>query len=100
MCRRVSRRMLGRAVTDDQVLLVQNSFRLVVPIADTAAELFYARVFQLDPSLRALFPAAMADQRRKLMQMLSVVIGSLRYVDDLAPAIEALGRRHANYGVH
>jgi len=86
-------------VTPNQITLVQDSFQLVAPIADTASELFYTRLFELDPSVRPLFPTDIADQRRKLMQTLSVVIGSLRYLDGIAPSIHALGRRHAAYGV-
>jgi hypothetical protein len=41
-------------VTPEQKTLVQQSFALVVYIADTAAELFYGRLFELDPSLRRL----------------------------------------------
>jgi len=54
-------------VTPNQITLVQDSFQLVAPIADTASELFYTRLFELDPSVRPLFPTDIADQRRKLM---------------------------------
>jgi hemoglobin-like flavoprotein len=86
-------------VTPDQKLLVQESFRLVVPIADTAAELFYARLFELDPSLRMLFRGDMREQGRKLMQMLTVAVRGLDNLEAVAPAVQALGRRHAAYGV-
>jgi nitric oxide dioxygenase len=91
--------MLASTVTPDQITLVQNSFRKIAPISDEAAQLFYTRLFELDPTLRHMFPSDLADQRRKLMQTLSVTIGSLRYLDGLIPTIEALGRRHAAYGV-
>jgi hemoglobin-like flavoprotein len=93
------RRMLGRTVTPEQITLVQNTFRQIAPISDEAAELFYNRLFELDPSLRPLFPTDLSEQRRKLMQTLSVAVGSLRYIDGLVPTIEALARRHATYGV-
>jgi hemoglobin-like flavoprotein len=86
-------------VTPDQIRLVQQSFQSVAPIADTAAELFYSRLFELDPSLRPLFRGDMAEQRRKLMQMLSVAVAGLNNLDALVPAVQALGRRHARYGV-
>ena len=86
-------------MTPEHVALVQDSFNLVAPIADTAAELFYTRLFALDPSLRALFPVDMAEQRRKLMHMLTVAVHNLNRLDTLVPAVEALGRRHAAYGV-
>ena len=86
-------------MTPQQTSLVQQSFALVVPIAETAAELFYRRLFELDPSLRALFHGDMAEQGRKLMQMLAVAVRGLNQPASLLPAVRALGRRHAGYGV-
>ena len=86
-------------MTPDQKLLVQESFRRVAPIADTAAELFYARLFELDPSLRSLFRADIREQGRKLMQVLAVAVNGLDNLDALVPTVQALGRRHAAYGV-
>ena len=83
----------------EQKTLVQDSFALVVPIADTAAELFYARLFELDPSLRSMFRGDMREQGRKLMQMLTVAVRGLDRLDAILPAVQALGRRHAAYGV-
>ena len=37
------------SMTNEQIKLVQDSFRQVAPIAETAAQLFYARLFELDP---------------------------------------------------
>jgi hemoglobin-like flavoprotein len=83
----------------DQKILVQASFRQVVPIADAAAALFYGRLFELDPSLRHLFRGDLDTQGRKLMQMLSVAVAGLDRLDSLVPQVTALGRRHAGYGV-
>ena len=41
----------------------------------------------------------MADQGRKLMAMLGVVVSHLDRLGDLVPAVEDLGRRHSRYGV-
>ena len=85
---------------ESQVTLVQESWEQVLPIADTAAQLFYSRLFELDPSLRRLFTQTdMAEQRKKLMQMITVAVRGLTRLDDLVPAVEALGNRHAGYGV-
>jgi hemoglobin-like flavoprotein len=86
-------------MTPEQVLLIQASFAKVLPIADTAAALFYGRLFELDPSLRPLFQGDMREQGRKLMTMLRVVVNGLHRLDQLAPAVQELGRRHAAYGV-
>ncbi|MEP6619281.1 MAG: globin family protein [bacterium] len=83
-----------------QMDMVQQSWEQVLPIADTAAQLFYGRLFELEPSLEHMFAHSdMAEQRKKLMQMITVAVRGLQHLDDLMPAIEALGRRHVGYGV-
>ena len=52
-------------MTSDQIALVQQSFAHMLPIADTAAALFYRRLFELDPSLRTLFTGDVAKQGHK-----------------------------------
>ena len=87
-------------MTPDQQFLIRGSWAQVAPIADTAATIFYDRLFTLDPSLRRLFAHTdMAGQRKVLMQTLAVVVGSIDKLETLIPAVEALGRRHAGYGV-
>ena len=86
-------------MTGEQIALVQASFREVVPIADAAAELFYARLFDLDPSLEALFKGDIAEQGRKLMQMIGLAVKSLDRLEQVLPAVQALGARHVAYGV-
>lgn len=86
-------------ITPRQVELVQTSFEQVAPIADTAAALFYSRLFELDPAIRPMFTAELSDQGRKLMQMLAIVVHGLKVVTDVMPAVQSLGKRHAGYGV-
>ncbi len=86
-------------ITPRQVELVQTSFEQVAPIAETAAALFYSRLFELDPAIRPMFKTELTDQGRKLMQTLAVVVHGLKVVTDVVPAVEALGKRHAGYGV-
>jgi hemoglobin-like flavoprotein len=83
----------------EQVRLVQASFAQVLPIADVAANLFYTRLFDLDPTLRHLFPSDMQEQKRKLMLTLKFAVNSLSRLDELVPAVQDLGRRHGGYGV-
>jgi hemoglobin-like flavoprotein len=82
-----------------QIELVQSSFAQVVPIADVAASLFYDRLFELDPALRGMFRGDMAEQGKKLMTMIGTVVGGLKSLDRIVPGIQALGARHAGYGV-
>ena len=87
-------------MTPTEVGLIRASWAAVEPIADTAASLFYGRLFELDPALERLFRRTdMAAQRKVLMQTLAVVVKSLDRLDQIVPAVQALGRRHAGYGV-
>jgi hemoglobin-like flavoprotein len=86
-------------MTNEQIKLVQDSFRQVAPIAETAAQLFYARLFELDPDLELLFKGNLSDQGRKLMQMLGLAVNSLDRMEQLLPAVQSLGTRHVSYGV-
>ena len=86
-------------MTPHSIALVQASFRKVVPIAGVAADLFYDRLFETAPELRALFPTNLSEQKRKLIQMLAVAVNGLGDLDMLEPAVSDLGRRHAGYGV-
>jgi nitric oxide dioxygenase len=87
-------------MTPAQTALVEQSFRLVAPIAEPAAAIFYRRLFELDPALRPMFAGAdMASQGRKLMAAIGFVVGNLRRPEALLPAVAELGRRHAGYGV-
>ncbi|MGB5637471.1 MAG: adenylate/guanylate cyclase domain-containing protein, partial [Waterburya sp.] len=82
----------------DKVDLVQSSFAKVVLIAETAAELFYQRLFELDPDLRALFKGDMKRQQRKLMSALAVAVEGLKEPEKILPTVQELGRRHVGYG--
>ena len=86
-------------MTNEQVKLVQDSFRQVAPIAETAAQLFYARLFELDPDLELLFKGNLSEQGRKLMQMLGLAVNSLDRLEQLLPVVQSLGTRHVSYGV-
>jgi hemoglobin-like flavoprotein len=86
-------------MTPEQIALVQTSFAQVLPIADAAAALFYSRLFEIDPSLKPLFKGDMQEQGRKLMTMIRVVVNGLKRLEQLVPAVQELGRRHARYGV-
>jgi hemoglobin-like flavoprotein len=85
-------------MTPDQVKLVQQSFAKVAPISDQAAVLFYDRLFEIAPSVRALFPADMTEQRKKLMATLAAVVSGLGNLESILPSASALATRHVSYG--
>ena len=85
-------------MTLDQVKLVQQSFAKVAPIADQAAIIFYDRLFEVAPAVKAMFPDDMTEQRKKLMATLAVVVNGLSSLESVLPAASALAKRHVAYG--
>jgi len=85
-------------MTPDQIKLVQQSFAKVAPISEQAAVLFYDRLFEIAPSVRAMFPHDMTEQRRKLMATLAIVVNGLSNLEMILPAASSLATRHVAYG--
>lgn len=86
-------------MTPEKIAMVQDSFKKVVPIAGTAADIFYDRLFEIAPQVRSLFPDDMSEQKKKLMQMLAIAVNGLTKLDEILPAVQDLGRRHNDYNV-
>ena len=86
-------------MTPKQIEIVQSSFSKVAAIAETAAGLFYARLFELDPDLKALFKGDMKRQGMMLMSMIGTAVRGLSNTEALIPMVKNLGRRHVGYGV-
>ncbi|MGY3453779.1 globin family protein [Bradyrhizobium sp. USDA 4353] len=85
-------------MTPSQITLVQDSFAKVAPISDQAAAIFYDRLFDVAPQVRAMFPDDLTEQRKKLMATLAVVVNGLSNLPAILPAASALAKRHVNYG--
>jgi hemoglobin-like flavoprotein len=81
------------------VKAVQETFAMVEPIADQAAEIFYTKLFELDPSLESLFKGDMKEQGKKLMRMIGIAVKGLSDLESIVPAVQNLGRNHVGYGV-
>lgn len=86
-------------MTPQQIALVRSSFAEVSPIADSAAKLFYSRLFELDATLRPLFKNNIEAQGSKLMNMIAAAVCLLDQPEKLMPVVRNLGRRHAGYGI-
>ena len=86
-------------MTPEQKELVQGSFAKVAPIAPQAAEIFYAKLFEMDPSLKPLFKGDMKEQGAKLMTMIGTAVRSLNNLEAVVPVVQKLGARHLDYGV-
>lgn len=85
-------------MTSQEITLIKDSFRKLVPFADQAAALFYARLFELDPRFRARFRGDMAEQGRKLMAVIAMAVASLEQPERLIASLRELGAPHLDAG--
>jgi nitric oxide dioxygenase len=86
-------------MTPLQIDLVQDSFALIVPRRAEASAIFYQRLFELAPETRALFRGDLAEQGRKLMQVLATIVRNLQDLGPLLDSVDYLAQRHVGYGV-
>lgn len=87
-------------MTPEQVRVVQATFAKIIPIAQTAADMFYQRLFETAPHLQPLFRKTnMRTQGNKLIEMIGTAVAGLNDLEALKPSIKQLGARHASYGV-
>jgi hemoglobin-like flavoprotein len=86
-------------ITPQQKELVKKTWVMVVPIADTAAELFYGRLFELEPEYRPMFKNDMTEQGRKLMKTINIAVEALDNLEPLIPVLKKMGADHVGYGV-
>ena len=79
---------------------MRTSWPAVAEHANVLTARFYEHLFVIDESAARLFTGVdMTAQRKKLAQTLAVVVKALDDLDRLLPAVAALGKRHAHYGV-
>lgn len=86
-------------MTHEEIELVKTSWAKVEPISDVAAELFYGKLFEINPTLKALFSDDIEEQGKKLMMMINMAVNGLDRLDQIVPAVQALAERHVGYGV-
>ena len=86
-------------MTPLQIDLVQDSFALIVPRRAEASAIFYQRLFALAPETRAMFKGDLAEQGRKLMQVLATIVRNLTDIGPLLDSVDYLAQRHVGYGV-
>ena len=81
------------------VSLVRQSFETVAGLGEKVAEIFYGELFEIDPSLKKMFKGDMAEQRRKLLAALALVVRSLHAPEKIIEPVKALAVKHVGYGV-
>jgi hemoglobin-like flavoprotein len=86
-------------VTPEQVEMVQLSFAQLGPRTSELASRFYERLFELEPSCRAMFSADPADQTALFASELAMTVASISDFDAFVTRTHRLGSRHLAYGV-
>ena len=82
-----------------QITLVQKSWSKMLPISETTVDLFYNRLFEIDPSTKYIFQGDMKIQGRKLMKMITAAVNGLNNPEGLVSVVQELGRRHGGFGI-
>ena len=86
-------------MTPKQIKLVEGSWDFVITNTEEAGEIFYGKLFELDPSLRALFKEDIKTQSQKLVSLLTFAVSKLNNLEEILPDVKALGKRHIKYNV-
>ncbi|MCF0065848.1 globin domain-containing protein [Dyadobacter chenwenxiniae] len=87
-------------MTDRKTLTIKNTWSYVIAQPELAGELFYEKLFELDPTLRGMFPPDLGHQAQKLTDMITYMVRRMQAMPDIQKEIDALAVRHAGYGVH
>ena len=88
------------SMNSDQVFLLRDSWSAAAARADELTIRFYAHLFEIDEGAARLFAGVdMTAQRAKLIHTLTLVVETVDDTDRLLPALAALGKRHAGYGI-
>lgn len=86
-------------MTPEQIEMVQNTWEQVKPISEQAADMFYAKLFEMDPDIKPLFKSDIKIQGRRLMAMITTAVNNLHQIETILEPVQDLGRRHVDYGV-
>jgi len=87
------------SLTTEQKKLILNSFFRLEPALDLVAQLFFLKLFRLDPGLRKKFDGPVEMQARKFAAGAKLAMISLGHEDGLAPTLKLLGTRHRQMGI-
>ena len=86
-------------LTTAQIDLIRDSFHRLQPDVEAASELFYDRLFEIAPELRAMFLNDMTEQGMRFMSTLALIVQHLDDPQELRPYLEKLAQGHAAFGV-
>jgi hemoglobin-like flavoprotein len=86
-------------LTQEEIKLIQDSFKKISGHQDKTGELFYEKLFEKDPEIIKLFNTDLKEQAHLLMRMVKTVVEGLNNPQIIVPAVQNLGKRHLDYGV-
>lgn len=81
-----------------EIALLRRSFQLLHE-EPAGSDMFYARLFEIAPELRAMFPADLSEQGMRFMSTLGVILDRLDQAEALDSYLDNLARGHRAYGV-
>ncbi len=87
-------------MTEDQILLVKKTwsyFRDIDPVL--TGDVFFSKLFIDMPQVKHLFHTSREEQAKKLIDMLTIIVGRLDHPEELTNDIQQLAKRHTQYGV-
>lgn len=85
-------------MTQQQIHLIQQSWKMIKPIGNQAGFLFYEKLFAMAPEIRHLFQQDISNQAGKLVSILGTVVSNLEHLEGLLPHVQRLGANHNRYG--
>ncbi|MCW5756511.1 MAG: hypothetical protein KIT54_04665 [Phycisphaeraceae bacterium] len=77
---------------------LRSSYRLVRRQDLEFARVFYAKLFEAAPGVRAMFPQDLELQSRKLTMALDTIVANLENPEANSHLLAQMGKRHAGYG--
>jgi nitric oxide dioxygenase len=87
-------------MTGDQIALVKHSWKVFRDIDPAIiGDVFYSKLFVEAPYVRHMFKTPRPAQSKKLIDMISMIVGRLDRLSELTEDIKKLAVRHVDYGV-
>ncbi|MEO6315514.1 MAG: globin domain-containing protein [Chitinophagaceae bacterium] len=87
-------------MTAQQTILVQRTWKLFRNInPQVIGDVFYSKLFTEVPAVERLFKSPMPLQYKKLIDMVSMIVGRLHDLDTVTEDIREMAKRHVGYGV-
>ncbi|MEO5685620.1 MAG: globin domain-containing protein [Chitinophagaceae bacterium] len=87
-------------MTAQQTTLVQTTWKLFRNVnPQVIGDVFYSKLFTDVPAVKRLFRSPMPAQYKKLIDMISMIVGRLQEIEAVTDNIREMAKRHVDYGV-